>query len=283
MLAGQPSTVYSPANECIYCGDRDSPLGREHIIPLGLSGNLIIPRASCEKCAKITKQFERTCLRTMFGPYRVRLGFKTSRPKDRRKPYPLSLYDLKGRKSSISLPLSKHPATLAFPILEPPNILSGRPPPDPNLKFKFQIQIMGTESDFTSMRNIIAETKTDLVHMGSLNINAFARMVAKIGHSYAYAKTDGFQGTWRPLLKDTILGKFRSFHHFVGTDSNAPAEGEGEHHRDHQLTIGHRLTIGRIISNNVEYLSVLVRLFAYMDNTPTYLVIVAEKEDQPTQ
>src|SRR3712207_705268 len=43
---------------CIYCGATNE-LTDEHVIPLALAGNIIVPDASCRACAAITSDFER--------------------------------------------------------------------------------------------------------------------------------------------------------------------------------------------------------------------------------
>jgi len=41
-----PSKVYKPLDRCLYCAETEN-LSKEHIIPLGFGGELIVPRASC--------------------------------------------------------------------------------------------------------------------------------------------------------------------------------------------------------------------------------------------
>jgi hypothetical protein len=66
-------TVYKPVWYCIYCSDgviknaTKRSLGKEHIIPLGLGGNQILPRASCKNCGRITGMVEETCQHMMLG------------------------------------------------------------------------------------------------------------------------------------------------------------------------------------------------------------------------
>lgn len=265
----KPRKEYPAANVCIYCGDTNPPLGEEHIIPFGLNGNLVIPHASCRKCEKVTGWLERICLRDMFGPYRVRHGFKSGHPRDREKPFPLKLYDKEGKKQTIDLPLAEHPATIILPIFDPPNILSGTPPPNPDLPFRCGFILIGSTIDLKNATKLTEETSTDMVHIGSTNIAAFARMLAKIAHAYLYANTNGFEGGWKPMLRETIFGEFRSFHHFVGDAHNAqPVEDPS--------TI-HRLQVVEAQVGDKAYCGVDIRLFANVDKTPHYRVIVAER------
>jgi len=62
--------IYLPVNLCIYCSATDA-LSEEHIVPFGLGGRWVLPKASCAGCASKTSTFEQTCQRTMFGPMRM--------------------------------------------------------------------------------------------------------------------------------------------------------------------------------------------------------------------
>ena len=61
---------YKPHGRCIYCGTIDA-LQREHIIPFGLSGSAVLPKASCRRCAEITGRFENDVLRGPLWAVRV--------------------------------------------------------------------------------------------------------------------------------------------------------------------------------------------------------------------
>src|SRR6266853_1676428 len=82
-------TRYGSVGRCIYCGaTRYSaaevrPLSDEHIVPEGLSGTLVLPRASCRRCAKTTGQIEGSVLRNLLWAPRTLLKMKTKRPKER--------------------------------------------------------------------------------------------------------------------------------------------------------------------------------------------------------
>jgi hypothetical protein len=80
--------VYRPIWFFIYCSDgriketTKGKLGAEHIIPFGLGSVMILPRASCKKCGKITGKIEESCLRMMLGPTRIRMSLPTRNPDD---------------------------------------------------------------------------------------------------------------------------------------------------------------------------------------------------------
>jgi hypothetical protein len=75
---------FQPVGRCIYCGYHGPGyLGDEHVVPFSLGGELILPKASCRDCEKITSAFERRCARVMYGSFRIRENVKTRRPKER--------------------------------------------------------------------------------------------------------------------------------------------------------------------------------------------------------
>ena len=62
----EPRT-FAPCGRCVYCG-AITELSDEHIVPFGLGGRWVLPKASCSVCSVKTSRIERTCLRTMLGP-----------------------------------------------------------------------------------------------------------------------------------------------------------------------------------------------------------------------
>ncbi len=65
---------------CIYCLKTNCELSDEHVVPFSLGGDVLLPKASCSKCATITSQFELQVARKILGSYRTRTGAPT-RPK----------------------------------------------------------------------------------------------------------------------------------------------------------------------------------------------------------
>src|SRR5271166_1618447 len=66
---------FDPVNRCIYCGNTNvAGLTREHIVPIGLGGGLILPKASCCKCQDVIKAIETRCQRGQLLPYRRQFG-----------------------------------------------------------------------------------------------------------------------------------------------------------------------------------------------------------------
>src|SRR5262245_28072773 len=81
---------YTAVKCCIYCRSEEA-LNDEHIIPFGLGGRWVLPKATCADCAKKTSSFEHTCLRTMFGPLRMFYDMPTRRRNKRLQKIPLKV------------------------------------------------------------------------------------------------------------------------------------------------------------------------------------------------
>ena len=84
------TTESTEVGRCIYCGASEGKLSDEHVTPFGLNGRLVLLKASCEKCARITSSVERRILRGMLFAARAELGTRSRgssrRAKDRSQP-----------------------------------------------------------------------------------------------------------------------------------------------------------------------------------------------------
>lgn len=124
-----PNQVFAAVGACIYCGSTDSPLSDEHIIPFGLNGNLILPKASCKTCATITGEIERFCLRPMLGDFRSTTGLRTRRKKTRPKTISVRHRDVRrGVEISEDIQTENYPRIALGYCFPPPGILyNGNP------------------------------------------------------------------------------------------------------------------------------------------------------------
>lgn len=107
---------YSNANLCIYCGATEN-LEDEHIIPYGLGGRWVLPKASCSRCAKITGKFENNCLKKMYGSTRQLLGIPS-----RKEEIPKTVFVEQKSKYGVDvqeeIPLSQYPPMLVEVVLD---------------------------------------------------------------------------------------------------------------------------------------------------------------------
>jgi hypothetical protein len=197
-ISAAKARVFAPVDRCIYCGgDGGGTLTKEHIVPLGLGGGLIMPRASCTSCQMEIQTFENICMRKTLLPYRKATGL-TRHPNDLPATVPLTL-DL-ALQGPTHVALDMHPNVVVLPGLrELPGILAGRPP-QPMVQFDYKI--------FSGLE-ILEGIKLRLKEQQSVGIYldgyAWLRMLAKIAHGYAVAEL-GFN-RFSPALPDLILGR----------------------------------------------------------------------------
>lgn len=74
---GEKEVLLAPMGVCIYCGSWDGKLTDEHILPDGLGGHLVLPKASCVECAKKIHKFETNAITAWLGPMRDFQGVKS--------------------------------------------------------------------------------------------------------------------------------------------------------------------------------------------------------------
>ncbi len=108
--------------ECIYCGRRDAPLGKEHAVPYGLNGPWTLLKASCDACAKITHRFERDTMRSLWPDIRNVLAMQSRRRDKRSLTLPL-VVQRDGVREVIQVPRSEFPTYLNTPLFPPPAVL----------------------------------------------------------------------------------------------------------------------------------------------------------------
>ena len=249
---------YDPPGQCIYCGDKSNTelLTREHIMPFALNGTLVIPKASCPKCSEITSKVETFCLQKMFIDARTHLGL-ASRSKRKKKPRPPLRVGHIGPSNEVEwwqeLSAGKHPFALLSFGFGPAGILSGRPPNDPP-----SIQMCFTPAPGFAERFGALPVNASVGYV--VDTDLFARMLAKIAHSFAVAGL-GLAG-FQPFLPDVILGHDRDIFRYVGG-----AIGGDEHNPNlHSIRLK--------VENGI--VTVYVRLFAAL-GAPAYLIAVGRK------
>jgi hypothetical protein len=245
------TTRSDPANICIYCGAKEG-LSKEHVVPLALGGNLILPSASCTKCAAITSDLEGKVLRGFMHDSRAVGGFPTRRPKERPK---VIHYQVEREDNFITaeLPLSMASGFLHLPKLQRASFLCGGGPVK-------GVSVVGLETiTFGKSPEEVASTLGTKTIRTTVNMDAtsFARMLAKIGYAFAVAKIGPFPLTEVPVLP-LILGTADDGSTWVGSMNRPGSQDE----RRPQHLLG--LAAGMAIVDDVpeQILVVEVTLFA---------------------
>lgn len=267
-----PPKRYAPVNRCIYCRVYAGNLGLEHIVPYGFAGNsLLLPKASCKTCESITGRFEQTCLRTILGPFRLRINSPTRNPKDRPTRLPLVLASAMGSEpiplQTITVPTPEFPMAFVGLRLRRARILDGKEP----LRLRGNEQetavdgeIWGKSAPEDIAKYIPKGIKIDYgFQLGKIQPITFARQIAKIAHAYAVAELG--LGAFRPLATNLILGKVDTLSQWVGGDWEIPPPSEALFN----------LKLEQVTSNGRNFLLAYVRLFSFF-GTPQYHVVVGE-------
>lgn len=254
--------TFEPVGHCIYCGNKVE-LTLEHIVPLGLGGNLKLPASSCKQCAKVTGAYiEQACLRKAFYHLRVRHALPTRRPKERKSLFPVEVIQEDGSGIERMIEGGQLPAlSWGLPVFEHPGLLAQVAPEKCS---QGRIEARMSAADASTLLSYGGNRRPVSITLGALNIQLFSRMLAKIAHSFAYALL-GEKG-FRPCLQKLILegDKYPSF--FVGGQPEVPPP-EG---------YLYKLQIGEATAwNGYKCLGVKVRLFPFL-GTPEYLVAVGE-------
>jgi len=201
--------AYPPVWECIYCGAKEPPLSREHVVPFGLGGDRILPRASCETCREKTRKVEEFCLRKNLGNTRIALGVQTQHPHERPANVTFRVTDEDGSVRSVLWPAESLPIFLIMPVYPVAQLmrpLMARPVNPPN----------GTAWIFNSSFGDLAKVggKGGAVLIGAIDYLAFARMLAKMAHGFIVCELG--LNKFRPHVKELIRQETDEYWHWVG-------------------------------------------------------------------
>ena len=250
---------YAPVGQCIYCGSTDD-LSREHIIPYALGSNATLPRASCERCRKITGDFERDVLRGPMWPVRV-ISKLQSRNKHTKAAETESLLIVKdGQEQIVELPLEEYPILLPFLLFPAPAAISAS---------QYTNSIQSSEEPVTI--SFGANPEEVLRKLGATEIKimprelkpvSFARMLAKIAYCYAFAEGALKSLDGKSVVLPSILGDRDDIGLWVGITDPSLIAREG---------ILHRLAMMEDKENG--FLVAEIQLFSG-SQTPNYSVIL---------
>lgn len=250
-----PHPTHRVVGQCIYCFTHEAPFSREHVIPLGLNGELLLLDASCASCRRITSRFEQDAMRSaLIGP-RTGLRMRTRRPRERPTRLPL-LVERGGRRQQILIPAEEYPAFLATPVFAPPAHLSGLP-------YASGIVVRGAGRTQVSGLPLSALRQKYRCEYAGVQIAyqavEFARLVAKIAYGYAVLVM-GLGAITNAHVLPAIRGDSTDIGRWVGSVEGEPI---GPNTGLHALSL--KVNDGEI--------HVFVRLFAQF-NAREYVVVI---------
>lgn len=218
-----PAKTYEPLNCCAYCRSEEQ-LSKEHIISYGLGGELIFPKASCESCRKATSKVEDFILRKYLCALRSHLSLPSRNPAGRPDGYKLKLWK-NGRSWTQKVPLSRHPGDVRFVMFEPPGHVVSRPVGQATYSVRLVQGVIFADAQ-DRLRALGADGSEDKV---VLNAMALARLIAKIGHSYAIAEL-GLEAFEQTYVNHLVRAEASDWNYWLGGyDRGRPVEATALH------------------------------------------------------
>lgn len=254
---------HPPVGLCIYCGDRDALLTDEHVVPYSFGGDYVLPKATCQKCQKITAKIENSCMRTMFGPARIKLGIRTRRPIQRPKTLPIELHYGNVRKTT-DIPIEDYPFQIGLPVPGPARALKGLPPRADG-KLDMQMWFYPSEPDVGPLLNKYGASGCTLDYL-RFNPMMFFRFLAKMAHGFFWMN---HRGEAEPVANGIILSEVGDPNYLIGAGINAEFEP--------LVTDNAIFQIASVKHNHQGLVVVTMRFFPHLDSTPIYHVLVGVK------
>lgn len=255
----------TPVGSCIYCGATDQ-LTDEHIIPVALAGRIVLPDASCRKCAGITSDFEQRVLRGFMLDARTAGGYPTRRPKKRPQSLPLQI-ERDGAFEQVELMPKEHPALLVLPLLDPPGVLAGR-------KHGAGVSICGYETIYFGKNPAHVAKGLGVKTIRTTHnwdVTSFARLLAKISYGFAIASLGSLQREQIVILP-LILGETDDASFWLGSANfKLAVEAKGPTHALAHTWISDPRNIGN------EFLIVRLKLFV-PSGAAGYEIVVCRRQ-----
>lgn len=216
---GQAKQRSNAVKQCIYCSDVNN-LTDEHVLPYGLGGDLVLKKASCQNCAKVTSQLEQRLLRGHWWPYRRYLGMKSRRPSEQDANLPVLLKREFTEDRKAELPINEQSIALVFE-LDPPSIFRGEYRSDAPAAPRVFMKQLGPPPKAVlidgNSHQLLPDEKLEI----PVNFDAgdLCRFLAKVAHGYAIHRR-GLSAFEEFFLPEIILGKTQGALTFVGGNSS---------------------------------------------------------------
>jgi hypothetical protein len=257
--------VYGPVGHCIYCGASDVHLGREHVMPFGLHGQMVLLKSSCDSCAKVTGQLENFVLGRMLVDLRIRYGMKSRKKSRNQRPTEFewqaenvfSKAKRKRRVGSDYLPW----LSWTLPVYDLPGLLLQRAPEECHKGF---LRSVISQLDASAMLSIGNGVESVKAHGTPVNLVAFNRFLAKVAHSFTCATLG--EDNFEPCLNKLILEGHEHSTFWIGCDEERSAQ-----------PYFFEIEPGEYQAwNGQKFLAVRIRLFSFL-GTPSYVIAVGTR------
>jgi hypothetical protein len=264
-----PTVNYPGVNRCVYCGRSGIKLTREHIVPRGLHGNLVLPSASCEHCAKVTSEMERRVLRGFMERGRRAMGISSQHKRRITSPsIATKLLGADGETQEVELPFEAGLHVVHLPVFMLPLRLGGNADGrNPSALEVCAIDTLHLGDVATVVR---AQNAVGVQFDDRIDLWAFARMLGKVAHCYYIAETGWFPLQESPVLP-VLMGKSDKAREWIGCIEHAPLVKPGS-------KALHLMDITDLTGSDGSVCSVVrIKLFSPTSG-PTYAVVTRVRE-----
>ena len=208
--------IHKFVGQCIYCGSKDN-LHDEHCIPESLNGLMILDKASCQACGRITSRFEGDYARQSLLEVRTVWNMKSKRSKKKRPTeFPIR-FTTNGQDRTINVPVEE--SFPLIPMLEvgPAGVYPHRPHKLGLRHGQYQIdpfKIRETKHLQELAKNYGADSASvDF----NINVIGFLRMIAKIAYCISVWRF-GLKNIGEAYVVPAILGTRNDIWQWVGSD-----------------------------------------------------------------
>lgn len=259
-LPRRPEHRCAPAGLCIYCGvttytSEGGALHEEHIVPLAINGNYVFPEASCRECEQITGRNEAAIMR---GGFRAVREYLQLRSRTKKRPSELPLFNVnRNDGNKVMVPIEDYPVMWMIPRFDLPGLLQ---PPG--------YEAPGNPAPWSTAINFdhdkLAKHGITYFTTNQMDIFAYVRMIAKIGHALAVSRYGA--NHFVPFLRHIIL-------HEAGPEAFEYIGGRPE--TPHDTEELHGLTLRTLRVGTRILLVAEIRLFATL-GAPIHLAVVGE-------
>ena len=244
---------------CIYCGMTDVALSDEHVVPYSLGGSHILKKASCGRCADITKKFEQRVARDLWGNARIAFGAPSRRKRERKKT--LLMPDPNGRNRDLTVRAADYPGGFVFYKMERAGLLQGLPA-DEDVSSRWQLVVI---DDDKRRKSFLERYPARPLTLSFRHVpQEFGQLLAKIG--YGHILTQLNPGEFRPICVPFILGHDANVSYVVGGTLEAQVS---------EANNGYSLGTAAFGSADRLMLVALVRLLANT-HAPAYHIVVGD-------
>lgn len=244
----------------MYCGTIED-LTDEHIIPLALWGDIILPKSSCKSCAEITSKIERKVLKGFMQDTRNVANAPSRRKNKRPKSVERTLLNQDGTSFQKTFSLNESYSILTVPEFSKATIFGGA-------TIVQGINVIGHQqlAFGVNMFEFLEDNNAQGIQEStSIDVISFARLLAKIAYGMAVLHNGIFPREESPILP-IILNESDDVGFWIGSSDSLLSESKAKHlvltkHQKYSFSYVHTKSIIQLFNGSeLEAFEVAVRV-----------------------